>query len=93
MNWLKRALRNWLHSDLPVAEVGPKAGGPDPLSSFGSMDNPSVLMVTPIDNGFLIVNRKYNPNGPDSITAMFAADAESLSAALVNRLAQARLKI
>jgi hypothetical protein len=93
MNWLKRALRNWLHSDLNAAEVGLRAGGPGPLSILGSMDNPSALMVTPIDNGFLIINRKYNPNGPDSVTAMFVADAESLSAALINRLAQSRLKI
>ena len=82
----------WLHNN-QVTAVGLKPGEPDPLSVHATMDNPSVLMVTPIDNGFLIMNRKYNPNGPDSITAMFAADAESLSAALVSRLAQARLKI
>ncbi len=93
MRWLKRMIHNWLYSDQLGQKVAIKGEGPNPIQLLGSMDNPSVLMVAPIDNGFLIMNRKYNPNGPDSINAMFAADAESLSAALVNRLAQARLKI
>lgn len=90
---IRHAIWRWLHANQLSQGVAAKSNGPDSLQILGSMDNPSVLMVAPIDNGFLIINRRYNPTGPDSINAMFAADAESLSAALVNRMAQARLKI
>jgi len=91
MNWLRRLVRSWLHLNSPeVASVSISSGQ---LSYLASPDNPAALLVTPIENGFLIMTRKYNPNGPDSVSAMFAADAESLSAALLNRLAQARLKL
>jgi hypothetical protein len=84
-------VRSGLHLNSPgVASASISSGQ---LGYLASPDNPAALLVAPIENGFLIMTRKYNPNGPDSVSAMFAADAESLSAALLNRLAQARLKL
>jgi hypothetical protein len=89
MNWLRRMLRSWLHNDQAVS------GHPinDPLAPIGNLDNPSTLTVTSIENGFLVISRKFNPSGPDVITATFAGDLESLNSVLTSRLAHARLKM
>jgi hypothetical protein len=91
MRWLKRVIRNWLRDDEPA--LGNRPEGSNYLNLVATVDNPAAIMVAPIDNGFLIMSRKYNPSGPDHISATFAADADTLSAALISRMAQARLKM
>ena len=90
MNWLKRIVRRWLAEDL-YSEVAVKGGAPTPLNLLSDVENPALVTVVPIDNGFLLMNRQYNPNGPDRVSAMYAADADSLATALVNRLAHQKL--
>jgi hypothetical protein len=88
MNWLKRILRNWLHN----GAIGIDNGN-NPLLAASDSNNPAALTVIAIENGFLVMSRKYNPNGPDSVSATFATDVDDLTGVLVSRLAQTRLKI
>jgi hypothetical protein len=90
MNWFKRIVRRWLAEDL-FSEVAGKGGPTSPLNLLSDQENPTLITVVPIDNGLLLMNRQYNPNGPDRVSAMYAADAESLATALVNRLAHQKL--
>jgi hypothetical protein len=57
------------------------------------MDNPKTSSVVEIENGFLLMSRKFNTNKPDTITAMFAKDPAELSEMLTSRLVQARIKL
>jgi hypothetical protein len=65
--------------------------GPRPLNWMASPDNPDTLTVIPINNGFLVAARKYNPAGADKVDATFAPDAQALSDTLVSLLAQQKL--
>ncbi len=92
MRWLRRMVRRWLEGPMPeVAPMGSR-GQSEVLAVMASSDNPKTLTVTPIRNGFLVMGRNYNPNGPDKIDATFAATAEELTTVLIADLVAARIK-
>jgi hypothetical protein len=62
------------------------------LAVMASSDNPKTMTVTPISNGFLVMSRRYNPNGPDKVDATFAGTAEELTTVLIAELVAARMK-
>jgi hypothetical protein len=88
MGILRGAILRWLRRYYLGVESSPVS----PLYHMADMDNPQSIFVAEIENGFLLVNRKYNPNKPDTITAMYAKDPEELSQILTNRLVAARIK-
>ncbi len=62
------------------------------LNMLSHWENKQNLSVVPINNGFLICTRVYNPNGPDYIEATHVADVETLGTTIVAQLAAMRLK-
>lgn len=62
------------------------------LNMITHWENKQNLSVVPINNGFLICSRVYNPNGPDFIEATHVADVETLGTTIVAQLAAMRLK-
>lgn len=89
MNWLRRKLRRWIYDEAVPEPIGHGANGL--LGMLAAPDNPSTYSVMRIDNGFLVMRRKYNPNGPDAINAVFAADAEQLTNTLVAQMTAHRI--
>ena len=85
-NFIQRIRGNQKRLDVVAAGDGPR-----PLNWMASPDNPDTLMVIPINNGFLVAARKYNPTGADKVAATFAPDAQALSDTLVSLLAQQKL--
>lgn len=93
MNWLRKAILRWLHkSDGRNAGLlkGPD-GGPALLDMLASTEQTQNINIVPVANGFLLCRRVWNPNGPDKLTATYAANAEDLGPMLVAELATARL--
>ena len=90
MSWLKRTLRSWLHSDLSKVPVASGAA-PSLLHAMASPDSPGACTVVAIRNGFLVCTMKYNPQGPNHVTATFAATIADLTDALAAELATQRL--
>lgn len=74
-----------------VDSVAPRA---DANSLIGELAHPGhnqSFNVAPIRNGFLLLRRTYNPNGPDRIDAVYAASAEEIGPLLVAELAASRI--
>ena len=88
MNWLRKALLRWLHG--PAPEVAPRSTNSQ-LMNLVHEDSPSVMTVTAISNGFLLCKRQYNPNGPDKIRAVYAANAVALAELVTVELTVARM--
>lgn len=62
------------------------------LSHMSNDHNKGTFTVTPIVNGFLVIERTYNPSGPDTLRAVHAPDLTSLSGVLVSVLTAQKLK-
>ena len=92
MSWLRRAVRRWLEGPMQEASSMGIRGHTDVLQIMSSSENPKTLTVTPIRNGFLVMGRRYNPSGPDSVDATFAATVEDLTTVLIADLVAARIK-
>ena len=87
MNWLSRLFGSAASQGGPVAAHSRAS----PLHYMVDYENPAAVSVIPIQNGFLLARRRYNPNGPDAVTATFVATADEIGPALVADLAAARL--
>lgn len=86
MNWLRRLFAGTNRGGMVASR-----SDASPLHYVSDQDNPASISVIPIQNGFLLTRRKYNPNGPDAVTATFIATPDELGPALVADLAAARL--
>ena len=95
MNWLRRAILRWLHAGSTDArnpfELKEGDGGPALLDMLASTEQTQSINIVPVANGFLLCRRAWNPNGPDKLTATYAAGAEDLGPMLIAELATARL--
>lgn len=95
MNWLRKAMLRWLHAGSTDARnpFGLKGGdgGSSLLDMLASTEQTQNINVVPVSNGFLLCRRVWNPNGPDKLTATYAAGAEDLGPMLIAELATARL--
>ena len=89
MNWLRRMVRRWLAGSDDGALVK-RHGEHSMLAQLTSMDNPATHVVMPIRNGFIVSTRSYNPNGPDKVDAVYAANADELGPLLVAEMATRR---
>lgn len=94
MNWLRRAILRWLQGGnsaaTPFALKGGD-GGSSLLDMLSSTEQTQNINIVPVANGFLLCRRVWNPNGPDKLTATYAAGAEELGPMLIAELATARL--
>lgn len=90
MNWLRRMVRRWLEGPMPSAVSSGHAEHMT-LHMLTSADNTAAHVVTPIRNGFLVSTRTFNPNGPDKVDAVYAANADELGPLLVAEMATRRL--
>lgn len=92
MNWLRGLIYNWLHQyeqpNQPRVATYPSHN----LQMLAHEDNNATIIVSPIANGFLLSQRRYNPSGPDKIDAIFVGTPDELGPTLVSLLAQQRLK-
>ena len=95
MDWLKRALRNWLHSDTKAEVAGHSPHSPL-MYALGEAGDRHYIAV-PVDNGFALITRAADdiystmkPGGPRAIVT-FCASAEELSNILVAKMAQHKL--
>lgn len=91
MKWLRELALRWLGFHTPTA-LSADNGNVNPLPMMSHWENPKSLTVVQVRNGFLICHRIYNPNGPDSVDAIFAPDASSLGPMLIAELSALRLK-
>jgi len=96
MNWLRRAILRWLHAGStdarnPSGLMERGDGGSALLDMLASTEQTQNINIVPVANGFLLCRRVWNPNGPDKLTATYAAGAEDLGPMLIAELATARL--
>lgn len=97
MNWLRRRIMRWLHSD-QVVEVGPRGLGSDSplLFALGQAGDRHYIAV-PVENGFALITRSteemYAPVKPNSPRAVvtFCPDAENLGNTIVAKMAHHKL--
>jgi hypothetical protein len=95
MNWLKRVLRNWLHSDTRF--VADSHAPHSPLMySLGEAGDRHYVAV-PVENGFALITRDVGDphSGINRISpraaVTFCRSAEELSNTLVAKMAQHKL--
>jgi len=84
MNWLRKRVLRWLHKDTMIGV--PKEARDDGMTLLGILshtESPNTVTAVPISNGFLVCRRTYNSNGPDKVTAVFAATAEEIGPLLI----------
>lgn len=95
MNWLRRAILRWLHggsdSKTSAGLLKSADGTHALLDMLASSEQTQNINIVPVSNGFLLCRRTWNPNGPDKLTATYAAGAEELGPMLIAELATARL--
>lgn len=91
MNWLRKRVLRWLHKDAMIG-VPEKArdDGMMLLNMLSHTESPNTVTAVPISNGFLVCRRAYNANGPDKVTAVFAATAEEIGPLLIAEMAVMR---
>jgi hypothetical protein len=95
MSWLRRLIFNWMRKEQELRNgASPgllRNGDHSPLAVLVQDDANRAVSVTVIRNGFLLIRRTFNPNGPDKIDALYAATAEDLGPTLVAEMAAIRL--
>ena len=95
MNWLKRAIRNWLHSNQSVEVAGHSPQSPL-MFALGEAGERHYVTV-PVQNGFALITRVpediYAPAKPNDPRASvtFCASAEDLSNTLIAKMAHHKL--
>ena len=89
MSWLRRAMRNWLSAPANSVEAAPMS--PTLLHTLAQPDSERSCNVVAIKNGFLVCTMRYNPNGPNIVTATYAQDSTSLTEVIIAEMATQRL--
>jgi hypothetical protein len=95
MNWLKRKLRNWLHSDQKVEAAG--LSHDNPLVFMLGQSSDRHYITIPVENGFALITRTvedhhspYKSNGPRA-TVTFCPSAEDLGQTIIAKMAHHKL--
>lgn len=97
MNWLRRKIMRWLHSDQVVEASSRGLGSDNPLLFALGQAGDRHYIAVPVENGFALITRTaedaYSPvksNSPRAVVT-FCPDAENLGDTIIAKMAHHKL--
>ena len=89
---LQRRVQGYGSNAVDAAAPQHQVGGIATLQRIHEPSASNTASVVRINNGFLVTQFVYNPNGPDGYSCTYAEDLETLAQVLVSTFAAQRLK-